>query len=105
MADSATDDSAKINVQVCYALPDFSFLKALKLDRGTTVAQAIDASGVLSSHPEIDLSQHRLGIFGKLKAADTEVREGDRIEIYRPLQADPKETRRRRAAHRKAPKG
>jgi len=53
MADSATDDSAKINVEVCYALPGSSFLKALKLDRGTTVAQAIDASGVLRSHPPI----------------------------------------------------
>jgi len=104
MGDAGMGDAAKINVQVCYALPDSSFLKALTLDRGTTIAQAIEASGVLRSHPEIDLSQLRLGIFGKLKAADTEVREGDRIEIYRPLQADPKETRRRRAAHRKATK-
>jgi hypothetical protein len=105
MADSATDDAAQVSVQVCYALPGSSFLKALTLNKGATITQAIEASGVLRSHPEIDLSQHRLGIFGKLKAADTEVREGDRIEIYRPLQADPKETRRRRAAHRKAPKG
>jgi len=105
MGDASMGDAAKINVQVCYALPGSSFLKALKLDRGTTIAQAVEASGVLRSHPEIDLSQLRLGIFGKLKAADTEVREGDRIEIYRPLQADPKETRRRRAAHRKAAKG
>ena len=104
MADTSMGDTAKINVQVCYARPEGSFLKALTLDRGTTIAQAIEASGVLSTHPEIDLSQLRLGIFGKLKAADTEVREGDRIEIYRPLQADPKETRRRRAAHRKATK-
>jgi len=50
------------------------------------------------------LSKAQLGIFGKLKTADTEVREGDRIENDRPLQADPKETRRRRAAHRKAAK-
>ena len=105
MGDASMGDAAKINVQVCYALPGSSFLKALKMDRGTTIAQAVEASGVLRSHPEIDLSQLRLGIFGKLKAADTEVREGDRIEIYRPLQADPKETRRRRAAHRKAAKG
>ena len=110
MADRAMDDAsvseaAKVSVQVCYARPEGSFLKALTLDRGTTIAQAIEASGVLSTHPEIDLSQLRLGIFGKLKAADTEVREGDRIEIYRPLQADPKDTRRRRAAHRKAAKG
>ena len=105
MGDTSRGDAAKINVQVCYALPDISFLKALTLDRGTTIAQAIEASGVLSTHPEIDLSQQRLGVFGKLKAADNEVREGDRIEIYRPLQADPKDTRRRRAAHRKAGKG
>lgn len=110
MADRAMDDAsvseaARISVQVCYARPEGSFLKALTLDRGATIAQAIEASGILRSHPEIDLSQLRLGIFGKLKAADTEVREGDRIEIYRPLQADPKDTRRRRAAHRKAAKG
>jgi putative ubiquitin-RnfH superfamily antitoxin RatB of RatAB toxin-antitoxin module len=104
MADTGRGDAAQISVQVCYALPGSSFLKALTLNKGATITQAIEASGVLSSHPEIDVSQLRLGIFGKMKAADTEVREGDRIEIYRPLQADPKETRRRRAAHRKAAK-
>ncbi len=105
MADASTGDTAKISVQICYALPGGSFLKALTLDKGATITQAIEASGLLRSHPEIDLSQQRLGIFGKLKTGDTELREGDRIEVYRPLQADPKETRRRRAAHRKATKG
>jgi putative ubiquitin-RnfH superfamily antitoxin RatB of RatAB toxin-antitoxin module len=104
MVDTVSRDTSKISVQVCYALPGSSFLKALTLDKGASIKQAIEASGVLRSNPEIDLSQLRLGIFGKLKAVDTEVREGDRIEIYRPLQADPKETRRRRAAHRKATK-
>lgn len=104
MVDTGSRDTSKINVQICYALPGNSFLKALTLDKGTSIQQAIEVSGVLSTHPEIDLSQLRVGIFGKLKATDTELREGDRIEIYRPLQADPKETRRRRAAHRKATK-
>ena len=105
MADASTGDAAKISVQICYALPGASFLKTLTLDKGATITQAIEASGLLRSHPEIDLSQQRQGIFGKLKTADTELRDGDRIEVYRPLQADPKETRRRRAAHRKAVKG
>ena len=105
MADVTMGDTAKISVQICYALPGGSFLEALTLDKGATITHAIEASGLLRSHPEIDLSQQRLGIFGKLKAADTELRDGDRIEVYRPLQADPKETRRRRAAHRKTVKG
>jgi putative ubiquitin-RnfH superfamily antitoxin RatB of RatAB toxin-antitoxin module len=92
-------------IQVCYALSGQSFLQELEIESGTTIAQAIEASGVLTQFPDIDLSQQRVGIFGKLKATDTELREGDRIEIYRPLRADPKETRRRRAAHRKATKG
>jgi len=105
MAESDNNNERSLKVQVCYALPEKNFIKELNVSPGTTIAQAIEASGVLHSHPEIDLSQHRLGIFGKLKTAESELREGDRIEIYRPLQADPKETRRRRAAHRKATKG
>ena len=59
-------------------------------------------SGLLRQHPELDLAQHKLGLFGKVSAADTVLREGDRVEIYRPLLADPKEVRRRRAAEGKA---
>ncbi|MEY2823772.1 MAG: hypothetical protein RLZ64_310 [Pseudomonadota bacterium] len=104
MAESAMNNNHLLKVQVCYALPGQTFLKDLQLEPGATIAQAIEASGVLAQFPDIDLSQQRVGIFGKLKATDTGLREGDRIEIYRPLRADPKETRRRRAAHRKATK-
>ena len=101
---SALTQQSALNVQVCYALPGQSFVKSLQLAPGTSIAQAIEASGVLKQFPQIDLTQQRVGIFGKLKTPDTLLREGDRVEIYRPLQADPKETRRRRAAHRKSAK-
>ena len=95
-------EQVKHSVAVCYALPDVSFLMQLDVDAGTTIAQAIAASGVLARFPEIDLARNQLGLFGKLKPADTVLRDGDRIEIYRPLQADPMESRRRRARHKAA---
>ena len=95
-------EQVKHTVAVCYALPDARFLVQLDVDAGTTIAQAIAASGVLVRFPEIDLARNKLGLFGKLKPADTVLRDGDRIEIYRPLQADPMESRRRRARHKAA---
>ena len=93
-------ESAIVRVQVCHALPSESFLVDLELPAGSTLLQAVQASGVQQRYPQIDLGAHKLGIFGKLRPADTVLRDGDRVEIYRPLQADPKETRRRRAKHR-----
>lgn len=87
----------RLRVQVCYARPDLVFLEALTVKPGTTLQQVILASGLLERAPEIDLASAKLGIHGKLRALDALVREGDRIEIYRPLQADPKDARRRRA--------
>jgi putative ubiquitin-RnfH superfamily antitoxin RatB of RatAB toxin-antitoxin module len=98
-------ESVKQRVEVCYALPGVSFLVQLDVDSGTTIAEAITASGVLARFPEIDLAHNKLGVFGKLKPADTVLRDGDRIEIYRPLQADPMESRRRRARHKAAARG
>lgn len=95
-------DASRIVVQVCYALPDDSFIAELTLPEGATLAQAVREAGVLKRFPDIDLGTQKLGIFGKLKPADTVLRDGDRVELYRPLQADPKETRRRRAKHRSA---
>ena len=95
-------DATMLKVQVCYALPDDSFVANLLLPAGATLEQAVQVSGVLQRHPAIDLGTQKLGIFGKVKPADTVLRDGDRVEIYRPLQADPKETRRRRAKHREA---
>jgi putative ubiquitin-RnfH superfamily antitoxin RatB of RatAB toxin-antitoxin module len=98
-------EQVKHRVAVCYALPDASFLVQLDVDAGTTIAEAIAASGVLARFPEIDLARNKLGLFGKLKPADTVLRDGDRVEIYRPLQADPMESRRRRARHKAAAAG
>ena len=87
-----------IEVQVCHAQPSSSFLLTLLVPAGTTIAQAIHASGVLARFPELDLAVNKVGVFGKLKTLETTVREGDRIEIYRALQADPKDSRRRRVS-------
>src|SRR3954468_9300245 len=87
-------------VQVCYASPQLQFLRELMVPAGTTLHQAIKLSGVIEAAPEIDLSVWRAGIYGKLKPLDTVLREHDRVEIYRPLVADPKEARRRRADKR-----
>lgn len=89
--------SDMVNIEVVYALPKEQVLLKKSVPIGTTVAEAIQASGVLVKHPEIDLAANKLGIFGKLTKADAVVRDKDRIEIYRPLIADPKEVRRKRA--------
>ncbi|RJG00880.1 RnfH family protein [Noviherbaspirillum sedimenti] len=91
-----SDTVEMLQVQVCYARPDAIFLEELTFTAGTTLEQAIRASGILARAPEIDLAVCKLGIFGKLKPLETILRDRDRIEIYRPLQADPKEARRRR---------
>ncbi len=90
----------RVRVQVCYALPDAVRLLTVDLDEGQTLEQAIHASGVLARHPEIDLSALKIGVFGKLRQLSDLARSGDRIEIYRPLIADPKDSRRRRAQHK-----
>ncbi|MES2015449.1 MAG: RnfH family protein [Pseudomonadota bacterium] len=84
-------------VQVCYASPEQQFLRELAVEEGATIEQAIAQSGVLGAVAGIDLALQPVGLFGKKRALDTVLREHDRIEIYRPLVADPKESRRRRA--------
>jgi putative ubiquitin-RnfH superfamily antitoxin RatB of RatAB toxin-antitoxin module len=90
-----------IRVQLCYATPDAELLKELEVSSGTTIEQAITGSGLL---PEVDLQQTPVGIFGKKKELTTVLRDGDRIEVYRPMHPDPEETKRRRAAKRAARK-
>jgi putative ubiquitin-RnfH superfamily antitoxin RatB of RatAB toxin-antitoxin module len=95
-----------IHVQVCYAKSAMPIVRDLRVPTGTTVQSAIEQSGVVLDAPEIELTTCRVGIYGKLKALDTVLREHDRVEIYRPLVADPKESRRKRAAgkaNKKAP--
>lgn len=89
-----------IAIEVAYALPEEQVIIALDVPEGTTVQQAIELSGVLERYPHIDLSQQKVGIFGKLQKPDQVLRAGDRVEIYRPLIADPKQMRRERAARK-----
>ncbi len=92
----------QIKVQVCYATPSFEFLRDLELIAGTTLEQAINQSGLLQQVGGIDLATCAVGIHGKKKTLDTVLREHDRVELYRPLIADPKEARRRRASGKAA---
>lgn len=86
-----------IHVEVLYAQTHKADLVRLSLPAGSSLQQAIEASGILQKHPEIDLNLHKVGVFGKLCKVDTPLRDRDRVEIYRPLIADPKEVRRKRA--------
>ena len=89
-------------IEVAYALPDRQSLLRLDVPAGTTVEQAVQRSGLLEQYPDIDLAAAAVGIFGKPVPATTEVKSGDRVEVYRPLIADPKAARRKRAAKAKA---
>ncbi|QNA89319.1 RnfH family protein [Massilia sp. Dwa41.01b] len=91
-----------VQVHVCYATAKDEFLKALRVAPGTTIGQAIELSGVLAAYPDINLVTQPVGIYAKKKTLDTVLRERDRIEIYRPLVADPKDSRRKRAAKKDA---
>ena len=98
----ANVDVKQIQIEVAYALPDEQVLLSLWVDEGTTVEQAIMQSGLLKQFPDIDLGKtNKVGIFGKLCKMDVALREKDRVEIYRPLIADPKAVRKKRAAEGK----
>lgn len=89
-------------VEVAYALSDKQSLISLEVKEGTTIKEAIEASGVLDTYDQIDLTRDKVGIFSKFSTLDTVLREKDRVEIYRPLIADPKKVRKERAAEGKA---
>ena len=91
-----------IQVEVVYAQPERQDVAGISLPAGSTVGQAIEASGLLAKHPEIDLSRNKLGIYAKLAKVDTALRDRDRVEIYRPMIADAKEARKQRATDGKA---
>jgi len=93
-----------INIEVCYALAAKQDIVALKLPAGSTLGQALEASGFLVKYPEIDLKKNKFGIYAKLSKVDAVLRDKDRVEIYRPLIADPKEVRKQRAAEGKVMK-
>lgn len=96
--------SEMISVEVIYPVRQKQEVFLLRVAEGTTVRQAIEASGILAKYPEIDLAKNKLGVFAKLTKPDTPLRDRDRVEIYRPLIADPKEVRKQRAAEGKVMK-
>ncbi|WP_025266967.1 RnfH family protein [Bibersteinia trehalosi] len=93
--------SKKINVEVVFAYPEKFFLKKLVLEQAVSVQNVILQSGVLEKYTEIDLRENKVGIFSRTVKLTDLVEDGDRIEIYRPLIADPKEMRRKRAEGKK----
>lgn len=97
----STENVEMIQVEVAYARPDMQVILAVSIEAVATVEEIITASGVLTQFPEIDLSINKVGVFGKLSKLKATLKDGDRVEVYRALIADPKEVRRRRAAEGK----
>ena len=91
------DANSTIRVEVAYARPDQQIIIPVELPAGATLEQAIIQSRMLEQFPELDLKTAKVGVFGKLGKLSATLRNGDRVEIYRPLIADPKELRRQRA--------
>jgi len=94
---SAERGRAPITVEVVLAMPDRQELVSLEIEAGTTLAEAISLSGVAEKFEGFEPDLDRVGIFGHRAPPDQVLEPGDRVEIYRPLLADPKEVRRRRA--------
>ena len=86
-----------IHVEVVYALPHKQTLLTVKVAPGSTIAQALDASGLWQRHPELDPATQKVGIYSRLVPPAAPRQGGERIEVYRPLTADPREMRRKRA--------
>ena len=96
-----TSEEKLIHVEVVYALPDVQKVIRVTVTPDMQVKQIIEQSGVLAMYPEIDLKKNKVGIYSRNVKLDATVHDGDRIEIYRPLLADPKEIRRKRAEQAK----
>ncbi len=88
----------RIGIEVAYATPEKQVILDCEVDADTTPRDAVRGSGIVDHFPEIDVDHCDLGVFGKAIGEDYRLETGDRIEIYRPLVADPKEVRRQRAA-------
>jgi putative ubiquitin-RnfH superfamily antitoxin RatB of RatAB toxin-antitoxin module len=93
-----------IRIEVVYALPEQQIVVPLTVAAGTTLVQALETSQLPEKFPEIDTAKGKFGIYSKLAKPDTVLRDRDRVEIYRPLIADPKEVRKQRAAEGKVMK-
>lgn len=98
------NETRSMTVEVAYALPRQQVMLRVSLPEGATVEDAIRQSGMLEKFPEMDLSRNKVGIFSKLAKLDEKLRDKDRVEIYRPLIADLKEVRRKRAEEGKVMK-
>ncbi|MCO5760339.1 MAG: RnfH family protein [Chromatiaceae bacterium] len=96
-----SDNPATIRVEVAYARPEQQALIPVEVPEGATLEQAIVQSRIQEQFPEIQLQTAKVGVFGKLGKLSAILRDGDRVEIYRPLLADPKEVRKQRAAEGK----
>lgn len=93
-----------MKIEVVYARAEQAELVRLDLPEGSTVQQAVEASGLLAKYPEIDFKKNKFGVYAKLAKPEAVLRDRDRVEIYRPLIADPKEVRKQRAAEGKVMK-
>lgn len=87
-----------MRIEVAYARPDTQVILPVEVEEGATVGEAISLSGILDQFSDIDLDKNKVGVFGKVATLDQPLREHDRVEIYRPLIADPKASRKKRAA-------
>jgi putative ubiquitin-RnfH superfamily antitoxin RatB of RatAB toxin-antitoxin module len=90
-------NDAPLQIEIAYAEPQRAVIKSLRLAAGACVADALRLAALDPDFSAVDLATSAIGIFGKLTRGDQLLRQGDRIEIYRPLSADPKEARRARA--------
>lgn len=95
---------SELNIEVVYALPEQQTLLSVLVEEGTSIARAIQLSGMYQYHPELKEQSLKVGIFSRAAKLEDTLRDGDRIEIYRPLLADPKELRKLRAARAKKAK-
>lgn len=93
--------SEQFEVEVAYAKADEQAILKVLAEQGTTIRQAVERSHITDHFPEIDIESAKFGIFGKAAKVDAELNPGDRVEIYRPLIADPKLVRKKRAAEGK----
>lgn len=96
-----TEDTGRIQIEVTVAWPELQVVVPLTLDRGSTVAEAIDRSGLRERFPGLEISPDRLGVFADKRSPDDLLCDGDRVEIYRPLRIDPKVARRLAAEAKK----
>jgi putative ubiquitin-RnfH superfamily antitoxin RatB of RatAB toxin-antitoxin module len=97
------DPQQSIQVEVVLAMPGRQKLVALEIAQGSTIADAIAESGLPEMFEDFELNAARVGIFGQKAKLDQVLRDGDRVELYRPLIADPKEVRRQRALKQAKP--